>query len=129
MESYWHGTRKIPIIKRPTVISFPEAATNLKEEIDTFPTNAWKFTSKKVADQAIQKKYECPDLTCTEEFERKHELELHLNVYGHHTVSKNVKESLYTTRLGQTWFIVFKRFLIMMKRHQVLKSSKHARKR
>ena len=55
------GTGKLLSLK--DLINFPQAATNLKEEIHAFPTNARKFTSKKVAEQTSQKKYECPDPT------------------------------------------------------------------
>ena len=95
MESFRHRTRKI-------TIKFPQGPTNPKEEIDAFPTNARKFTSNKVVDHVSQKKYECPDPACTEEFERNSELELHLNMYGHRTVSHNVKESLYD-RIRGDW--------------------------
>ena len=78
------------------LIKCAQGATNPKEEIEAFPTNARKFASKKVSDQVSQeKKYECPDPACTEEFGKHSELELHLNIYGHRTVSHNVKETLY----------------------------------
>ena len=88
------GPGKLLLLK--DLINFPQAATNLKEEIYAFPTNSRKFMSKKVAEHASKsEKYECPHPTCAEEFERNSELEWHLNMYGHRAVSHNVRESLY----------------------------------
>ena len=60
------------------IVICPQEATELKEEFESFPTNARTFGSKKMAEVGTEKKYECPDPSCTEEFERHSELELHL---------------------------------------------------
>jgi hypothetical protein len=83
------------LLSLESIVKHPQGDTKLKEEVEAFPTNARKFGSKKVTEVSCEKTYECPDPSCSEEFAKHSELELHLNVYGHRTVSHPVKESLY----------------------------------
>lgn len=85
-----------------SIVTHPQGATELKEEVESFPTNARKLESKKKDEVSVEKTYECPDPSCSEEFAKHSELELHLNVYGHRTNSQAVKISLYE-QLKKDW--------------------------
>ena len=76
--------------------------------MQSFPTNARTFAgSRKKSEESLEKRYECPDPSCTEEFERHSDLELHLNMYGHRIVTSPIKESLYD-KLKRDWVHRFK---------------------
>lgn len=83
------------LLSLKNIVTCPQGATELKEEVEIFHTNARTFGSKKKAEVSPEKRYECPDPSCTEEFEICSELELHLNIYSHRMVSHPIKESLY----------------------------------
>ena len=84
------------------IVTCPQGATELKEDVPSFPTSVRKFGSKKTAEAHSETKYECPEPSCKEEFEKHSELDLHLNIFGHSTVSHPVKESLYD-QLKKDW--------------------------
>jgi hypothetical protein len=102
MESVQNRTRELKLLSLESIVKHPQGDTKLKEEVESFPTNARKFGSKKVTEVSCEKTYECPDPSCNEEFAKHSELELHLDVYGHRTVSHPVKESLYE-QLKMDW--------------------------
>ncbi|KAJ7360074.1 hypothetical protein OS493_018058 [Desmophyllum pertusum] len=55
------------------------------------------------ADASEDKLYECPETSCTEEFQSQSDLDLHMNIFDHHTIPQlPVKESLYD-KLKRDW--------------------------
>ncbi|KAJ7392889.1 hypothetical protein OS493_010550 [Desmophyllum pertusum] len=55
------------------------------------------------ADASEDKLYECPETSCTEEFQSQSDLDLHMNMFDHHTIPQlPVKESLYD-KLKRDW--------------------------
>jgi hypothetical protein len=83
------------LVSLEKVVRCPDGATKLREEVPSFPTSERKFGSKTTAEAHSEKKYECPEPSCNEEFEKHSDLDFHLNIVGHSTVSYPVKESLY----------------------------------
>jgi hypothetical protein len=72
MESIQNRTGEIVVPRKYRKAS--QGDTKLKEEVEAFPTNARKFGSKKVAEVICEKTYECPDLSCSEQFAKHSEL-------------------------------------------------------
>ncbi|KXJ15427.1 hypothetical protein AC249_AIPGENE10221 [Exaiptasia diaphana] len=104
------GPGKLLSIK--DIVKCSQRATGIIEDVKAFPTNARTFGSKKVTEVTPEKRYQCSDSSCSEEFKTHSELDLHLNMYGHRTFSQTVKESMYY-QIKKDW----------MHRFEVLKKS------
>lgn len=68
-------------------VTCPQTKTDLLEEISFFPTTARQFKEKsKEADVSENKPHECPEASCTEEFQSQADLDLHMNIFDHRTM-------------------------------------------
>ncbi len=77
------------------IVSFPQTKTGLLEEVPFFSTTARQFKESTKADDSEEELYECPETSCTDEFQNQADLDLHMNMANHHTTQQPVKESLY----------------------------------
>lgn len=79
MENCFHGT---------ALYKFPKELLALQKKQAFFSTSAREMdrTAKKSRDNDMESTcFECPDPQCTEEFKSRAELDIHLDVIGHHT--------------------------------------------
>ena len=81
-----------------SIIQIPQGATGLTEKQAFFSTSAREMdrTAKKSRDNDMESTcFECPDPQCTEEFKSRAELDIHLDVIGHHTPVEPASVGLY----------------------------------
>ena len=79
------------------IIIYPQTKTNLLYKIPFFPTTARRFALKEQCKAHVSEDqlYECPETNCTEEFQSQADLDLHMNLFDHHTTPQPVNEGLY----------------------------------
>jgi len=70
------------------------------DEIPFFSTTARRFPLKEQskADVNEDKLYECPETSCTGEFQSQADLDLHMNLFDHRITPQRVNECLYDKR-------------------------------
>ena len=63
------------------IVICPQTITNLLDEIPFFPTTARQFALKEQSKAEVNedKLYDCPEASCTEEFQSQGDLDLHMN--------------------------------------------------
>lgn len=86
------------------IIIYPQTKTNLLYKIPFFPTTARRFALKEQCKAHVSEDqlYECPETNCTEEFQSQADLDLHMNLFDHHTTPQHVNEGLYD-KLRRDW--------------------------
>ena len=74
------------------IVICPQTKTNLLDEIPFFPTTARRFALKEQSKAHVNDKklYECPETSCTEEFQSQADLNLHMNLFNHRTTLENL---------------------------------------
>ena len=78
-----------------------------------FPSTARQFASTRGSNTGSgDKLYECPELSCTEEFQTQADLDLHMNMLDHHIAPLPVKECLYD-KLKRDWVHHFQTLTIV----------------
>ena len=86
------------------IVICPQTKTNFLDEIPFFPTTARQFALKEQSKAEVNedKLYDCPEASCTEEFQSQADLDLHMNLFDHRTMLQPVNECLYD-KLRRDW--------------------------
>ena len=86
------------------IVTSPQRKTGLVEEIPFFPTNARQFAlrERSKANASDDKLYDCPDISCTEEFQCQSDLDLHMTMFDHHKTTEPANEGLYD-KIRRDW--------------------------
>jgi len=86
------------------IVICPQTKTNVLGEIPFFSTTARRFALKEQSKAYVKedKLYECPETSCTEEFQSQADLDLHMNLFDHRTMPQPVNECLYD-KLRRDW--------------------------
>ena len=86
------------------IVICPQTKRNLLDEIPFFPTTSRRFALREQSKAEVNedKLFECPETSCTEEFQSQADLDLHMNLFDHLTMPKPVNEGLYD-KLRRDW--------------------------
>ena len=95
------------------IVNCFQKKTDLLEEVPFFLSSARQFASTRGSNTGSgDKLYECPELSCTEEFQTQADLDLHMNMLDHHIAPLPVKECLYD-KLKRDWVHHFQTLTIV----------------